>query len=294
LTEDADSAQKRLRVGFVGLGSQGGPMARRIVDSGFATTLWARRPASLEPFAATPAAVAGSLAELARASDLVGVCVVTDADVRSVLLSPEGIVHGMAPGGLIAIHSTVHPGTCLEVAGAARARGVSVIDAPVSGGGGAAAAGTLLVLAGGDGADVERARPVLSAYGDPVVHLGPLGSGQLAKLINNELMSAQLGLADDALRIGGALRLDTAALASALAAGSGASFSLKIRGQIPLERFPATGLLRKDADILAAVADNAGIDLGALGQAANDVLSRLGHPAATLIPPPADRQPTDT
>jgi len=288
LTEDADSAQKQLRVGFVGLGSQGGPMARRIVDSGFSTTLWARRAASLEPFATTSAAIAGSLVELGRTSDLVGVCVVTDDDVRSVLLGPRGVVRGMAPGGLIAIHSTVHPATCLEVADAARARGVSVIDAPVSGGGGAAAASALLVLVGGAEADVERARPILSAYGDPVVHLGPLGSGQLAKLINNELMSAQLGLADDALRVGGALHLDPAALASALAAGSGASFSLKIRGQIPLDRFPAMGLLRKDADILATVTDDAGIDLGTLGHAANDVLSRLGYPCGHARPA-ADR-----
>jgi 3-hydroxyisobutyrate dehydrogenase len=271
------------RVGFVGLGDQGAPIARRIVDAGLPTTLWARRAASLEPFASEPAAIAQSLVELGRTSEVIGVCVVNDADVRSVLLGPEGVVAGMAPGGVIAIHSTVHPDTCQEVAAAAAARRVSVIDAPVSGGGAAAAAGRLLVLVGGADDVVARARPVLSTFGDPVVHLGPLGSGLLAKLINNALMTAQLGLADDALRVGGSLGLDAAALGQALAHGSGGSFSLGIRSRMPdgLGQFGAGGLLRKDVDILAAVADGHASDLGALGDAAQAVLTRLGFPAGS-------------
>jgi 3-hydroxyisobutyrate dehydrogenase len=280
LREKGIIGPSRLRVGFVGLGDQGGPMARRIVDAGFATTVWARRPASLEPFASTPATTAASLAELGQASDLVGVCVVNDEDVRAVLLGPEGVVAGMDQGGIVAIHSTVHPDTCLEVADAARGRGVAVIDAPVSGGGQAAAAGKVLVLVGGADADVERARPVLATYGDPVVHLGPLGSGQVAKLINNALMTAHLGLADDALRVGAALRLDAAALAEALSHGSGVSFSLGVRSRMAtgLTHFPAGGLLRKDIDILASVATNDGTDLGALGAAAEATLNLLGYP----------------
>ncbi|MGA7420318.1 MAG: NAD(P)-dependent oxidoreductase [Acidimicrobiales bacterium] len=264
----------RPRVGFVGLGSQGGPMARRIVEAGFATTLWARRPESLEPLA-TQTATAGSLVELGRVSDLVAVCVVNDDDVRSVLLGPDGILAGMGEGGLVAIHSTVHPETCRQVADSARPLGISVIDAPVSGGGRAAAAGNLLVLVGGDVADLQRARPVLSTYGNPVVHLGPLGSGQVAKLINNALMTAQLGLADDALRVGAALELDAGALAEALAHGSGASFSLGVRSQMPLSQFPAGDLLRKDVDILASVAGSGGTDLGALRAAAEAALGRV-------------------
>jgi 3-hydroxyisobutyrate dehydrogenase-like beta-hydroxyacid dehydrogenase len=152
---------------------------------------------------------------------------------------------------------------------------VSVIDAPVSGGGMAAAAGTLLVLAGGDNGDVERARPVLSTYGDPVLHLGPLGSGQLAKVINNALMTAHLGLADDALRVGASLQLDVAALAKALTYGSGASYSLGIRARIAgeLSQFSAGALLRKDLDILDSVSGPDG--LGALGAAAEATLARI-------------------
>ena len=124
-----------MRVGFIGLGSQGGPMARRIVEGGFETTLWARRDASLEPYADTAAKSAGTPAELAAASDLVCLCVVGDDDVREVLYGETGVLAGLASGGIVAIHSTVHPDTCREIAEKAAAQGVSVIDAPVSGGG---------------------------------------------------------------------------------------------------------------------------------------------------------------
>src|ERR1700731_2534860 len=97
-----------LRVGFIGLGSQGGPMARRIIGAGWPVTLWARGPAALEPFADTDAKTAGSPAELAAASDLVCVCVVSDADVEAVVAGPGGVLGGLAAGGVIAVHSTVH------------------------------------------------------------------------------------------------------------------------------------------------------------------------------------------
>jgi 3-hydroxyisobutyrate dehydrogenase-like beta-hydroxyacid dehydrogenase len=96
-------------VGFVGLGSQGGPMARRIVEAGFATTLWARRTESLEPFRDTPAKVAPSVAELGAASDVLGVCVVDDAGVDEVLRGPAGALEAMTDGSIVVIHSTVHP-----------------------------------------------------------------------------------------------------------------------------------------------------------------------------------------
>ena len=100
------------KVGFIGLGSQGGPMARRIVESGFPLTMWARRPESLEPYADTAASVASTPAEVGAASDVVGICVVGDADVEDVLLRPDGVLAGMPAGGVVAIHSTIHPDTC--------------------------------------------------------------------------------------------------------------------------------------------------------------------------------------
>ena len=101
-----------MHIGFIGLGSQGVPMARRIIDAGYPTTLWARRPASLEPFADTAAKVAGSPAELAAVSDLVCLCVVDDADVEQVAGAENGLLAGLKPGSVIAVHSTVHPNTC--------------------------------------------------------------------------------------------------------------------------------------------------------------------------------------
>jgi len=266
-----------LRVGFVGLGDQGAPMARRIVDEGFPLTVWARRAASLAPFEGTPAATARDLAELGRRSDLVGICVVNDYDVRSVVAAPDGVLGGMSPGGLIVVHSTVHPRTCHEIAALASDGGVTVVDAPVSGGGLAAAARKLLVLVGGADADVERALPVLRTFGDPVVPVGPLGSGELVKLVNNALMTAQLGLADDALRLASVLGLDPSRVAGAVLQASGASFSLGVRSRMPagLEGFVAHRLLRKDLDILASVVDAAGSGLGALGDAAEAALGRM-------------------
>jgi 3-hydroxyisobutyrate dehydrogenase-like beta-hydroxyacid dehydrogenase len=215
-----------VRVGFIGLGSQGAPMARRIVEAGYPTTLWARRVASLEPFACTAAATAASPAELAEASDVVCVCVFDDAGVTEVLSPQGGVLSALAPGGVVAVHSTVHPDTCRRLAELASERNVALIDAPVSGGAIAAADGQLLVMIGGPPEAVERCRPVFETYGNPVVHLGPVGAGQLAKLLNNLLFTAQLATATDAFRLAGALGVDPEALAGVVAHGSGSSYSL--------------------------------------------------------------------
>ncbi len=115
---------------------------------------------------------------------------------------------GLKPGGVIAMHSTVHPETCHRLAEKAAAQGVSVIDAPVSGGAPAVAEGRLLVMVGGDADVVERCRPVFESYADPIVHLGELGSGQITKLLNNLLFTANLATAASTLALGrGARRL---------------------------------------------------------------------------------------
>src|SRR5689334_16245594 len=185
----ADNAP--VRAGFVGLGSQGGGMVKRLVQCGVPTTVWARRAEAVAPFAGR-AAVASDPAALGRESDVVGVCV-TDGDaVRAVVLGSDGVLAGMAPGSVLAIHSTVGPDECAPIATAAAARGVDVVDAPVSGGGAAAAAGALTVYVGGDDAAVRRARAVLDHYGETVLHMGALGSGLRTKLLNNALVAAHL------------------------------------------------------------------------------------------------------
>ncbi|MGV0794234.1 NAD(P)-dependent oxidoreductase [Mycolicibacterium sp. XJ1819] len=271
-----------MRVGFIGLGSQGGPMARRIVEGGFETTLWARRAASLEPYADSAARTADSPAELAAASDLVCLCVVGDDDVREVLGGPSGVLAGLAPGAIIAIHSTVHPDTCREVAQTAAEQGVSVIDAPVSGGGTAVEEGKLLVMVGGDEQIAERCRPVFATYADPIVHLGPLGSGQTTKVLNNLLFTANLGAALSTLDLGESLGIPRARLAEVLTGGSATSKALAsvstFGGTAEGLAAVAGALLQKDVRHAASVAANASVPEGTVFMAADAALTAMEHP----------------
>jgi 3-hydroxyisobutyrate dehydrogenase len=271
-----------MRVGFIGLGSQGAPMARRIVDAGYALTLWARKPATLEPFADTAAKPAQSPAELAAACDLVCVCVVGDDDVREVLTGDTGVLAGLKPGGIVAIHSTVHPDTCRELAQSAATQGVSIIDAPVSGGGPAADEGTLLVMVGGDDEIVERCRPVFATYADPIVHLGPVGSGQVTKILNNVLFTANLGSAISTLELGESLGIARNRLCDVLASGSATSKALgsiavfggTLDGLAPI----AGGLLQKDVRHAASLAAAASAFQGAVFDAADAALNSMDYP----------------
>lgn len=248
----------RPRVGFIGLGSQGGPMARRIAEDGFPTTLWARRPEALEDFADTPAVVVATPADLGAASDIVGICVVADADVEDVLLREDGVVAGMAPGGTVVVHSTVHPDTCRRLAGTLNERGIELLDAPVSGGGHAAAARQLLVMAGGSIEALDRCRPVLDTFADPIIHLGPVGAGASAKAINNLVFTAHLGIALEAFAYATTIGVDQVALAEVLDHGSGGS---KAAGYVAMAGFDAAllagfaDLLRKDVEIALGLGD---------------------------------------
>lgn len=271
-----------MRVGFIGLGSQGGPMARRIAEGGYDLTLWARRPVTLEPFADTGAKTAQTPAELAAVSDLVCVCVVGDDDVMEVLGGDNGVLAGLARGGVVAIHSTVHPDTCMQLAKSAAGQGVWIIDAPVSGGGPAAEEGTLLVMVGGDDEAVERCRPVFATYADPIVHLGALGSGQVTKMLNNVLFTANLGSAISTLELGESLGIDRNRLCAVLNSGSATSKALgsisvfggTLDGLAPI----AGALLQKDVRHAASLADAASATQGAVFDAADAALEAMDHP----------------
>ena len=270
-----------MRVGFIGLGSQGAPMARRIVEGGYELTLWARRPASVEPYADTEAKLAASPAELGAASDLVCLCVVGDDDVKQVLEGDAGVFAGLAPGGIIAIHSTVHPDTCREIAKLAASKGISVVDAPVSGGWQAAADGTLLVMVGGGEPDVEKCRPVFATYADPIVHLGPLGSGQVTKILNNLLFSANLGSAMSVLELGESLGVPRDRLCEVLSRGSGTSKavnSITMFGGSLDKLAPVAGaLLQKDVRHAAHLAAKASATEGSAFTAADTALTLMDH-----------------
>lgn len=269
-----------MRVGFVGLGSQGAPMARRIIDAGFPTTLWARRPVSLESFADTPAQVASTPNELGAACDVLCICVVDDAGVEEVLRGPRGALATMAKGATVVVHSTVRPATCISLQDDFPA--LDIVDAPVSGGGHKAEAKELLVMAGGTADAVARCRPIFDTYGNPVLHLGPLGAGQEVKVLNNTVFAAQLALAAEVFDLAAARGLDQQAVATVLAAGSGRSYAAEVLTGMGFDLSalaPFAGeLLAKDVGILV---DHTAPTDSTLIAAADAALSRMSVTRST-------------
>lgn len=176
-----------MRVGYIGLGNMGKPMASNLAPAGFETTVFDLVPSAVSELVATGARAASSPFEVAKACEVLCLCVPADAHVRAVLLGErgEGALDGLAPGGVVVIHSTVRAETIEEMHEAAAARGCSVVDAAVTGGEQGARARQLVVLAGGDRADVERVRPVLDVSSKLVIHAGERGSGANLKLAVN-------------------------------------------------------------------------------------------------------------
>ncbi len=254
------------KIGFIGLGSQGGPMAHRIVDTGMDLTVWARRPEVLEAYTAKGAKAAASVAELGEACDHVGICVVNDADVDAICAQ---LIPVMRPGSRIAIHSTILPESCERLEQACKARGIDLIDAPVSGGSPAAEAGTLTVMCGASAEAFAAARPVFESFGKLIVLLGKPGAGQRAKIVNNALLSAHLGIAHHALAAGEALGIERAALSELVRESSGRSFGWEVYSRMPQPPVPWLGgpLLVKDMKLLQAILPDSA-DAGKLAEAA--------------------------
>jgi 3-hydroxyisobutyrate dehydrogenase len=248
-----------MRVGFVGLGSQGAPIAERIAESDqFETVVWARRPEALAPFRDGPAVIADSVAELGDGLDLLATCVFDADDTRDVLFGPGGAVHSMPTGAIVMCHSTVSPQEIQDIGREAADRfGLRVLDAPVTGGAPKAAAGELVVMVGGDEATYRDAAPVIATYSNLAVHVGPLGAGQQAKLLNNALLAAHIGIAHDLFDVAGNLGLDTAALGQILRNGSGRSYGLDLFlnfGSLePMSTSPMRPALTKDVELLVSL-----------------------------------------
>ncbi len=266
-----------MKCGFIGLGSQGAPMARRMIGAGFDTTLWARRAEALAQFA--DAKHAASVADLGAQVEHVGICVVDDAGVREICTA---LIPAMRAGSRIAIHSTVHPDTCTQLAEQAAARGVKVLDAPVSGGEPAAKAGALTVMVGGDADAFAAAKPVFESFGKLIVHLGGVGAGQHAKLINNNLMAAHMALAHHALAASAKLNLDRAALVELVKASSGRSFGFETYARMPTPQAFAHGgaLLAKDVRLLGETLAN-DADANAIRDIAIPFLNLVQNKSAT-------------
>ena len=214
-----------MKIGFVGAGRMGAPMVRRLAEAGHTVAALGRDDEKRSAIAELGARPVASLAEVAAGADAVIVCVFTDEQVRRVCLD-DGLLAAMPSGSVLVLHTTGSPRTAEALAEAGRPGGIAVVDAPVSGGPHDIAAGTVTVFAGGAEAAVQAVRPALSAYAEPVLHVGPTGSGQRVKLVNNALFAAQIGVVAEGVRLGDRLGIDEATLLTALTHGSAASRAL--------------------------------------------------------------------
>lgn len=255
-------------IGFVGLGDQGEPIAARIAGS-FTLTVWARRAASTETLVAAGASTVPSKRELGAACDHIGVCVRTDDDVRAVVVGSAddpGLLAGMRPGSVLAIHSTVAPATVIELAERAAQQEITLLDAPVSGGRRGATAGALTVLVGGPDAAVERARPVFETFASTIAHLGEVGAGQVMKLVNNNLCFANAAIGIAGLRLAEQLGLDTEQFTRVIRTSSGGSkgFDIVSDDAMLIKATGPTSNVAKDVNHLVELLAERGIDGGAV------------------------------
>ena len=262
-----------MRVGFIGAGRMGRPMADRLVAAGHEVRVLGRtqeRRAGLQAAGFYPVATS---AEAGRDAAVVCVCVFSDEQVRQVCLD-SGLLDAMPDTSVLVLHTTGSPRTAQAIAEKAAPRGIGVLDAPVSGGPHDIAAGRVTLLVGGAGPHVDRARPVLTAYGDPILHVGPLGAGQGVKLVNNAVFAANIGLLAQAAKLAAEFGVEESVLLTALPHGSAASFALSAAAR----RGSATGFaeavrefLGKDVAVVRGVAADLGASLGVLDAAIGEL-----------------------
>ena len=235
-----------MRVAFLGLGIMGSRMAANLVRAGFELTVWNRTPARAEAFrdehgasiAATPAAAASN-------SEIVITMVVDGPQVEQLLLGPEGVVQG-APEGLLCIDcSTIGSAATRSIAERLASRRVAMVDAPVTGSAPRAEDGTLTIMVGGSAEDFARARPALEAMGKLIVHAGPLGHGQMVKLVNNAVAATNAATVGQALLVAARGGVDLDALTEVMRAGSGGSAMLDLKAG-PMRSHDYTTLFKLD------------------------------------------------
>jgi 3-hydroxyisobutyrate dehydrogenase-like beta-hydroxyacid dehydrogenase len=270
-------------IAVIGLGTIGSPMARHLLKAGHAVTVHNRTRERELPFVELGAERAASPALAAQSADAVLTCVSDTPDLESVLLGPDGVVEGLASGGLVIDCSTVSPTATAQIAARLAERGIGMVDAPVSGGSEGAERGTLTIFAGGNAADVDRARPILEAFGSKITHLGPSGSGQMAKAVNQVMIAGIFGGVAEGVALAEAAGLPSEALLEALSAGVAGSWVLQNRapnmfaGTYPLGF--RTTLHRKDLGIALDEGRALGLPLAIsqLVASQEDTLIATGH-----------------
>jgi 3-hydroxyisobutyrate dehydrogenase len=241
------------RIGFIGLGDIGAPMALRILQAGHPLRVYNRTAARAEPFTSRGVPGAASGAALARESDIVFLCVSDTAAVEQVVFGENGVAQGAHPRLLVVDLSTSHPVRTQEMAQRLLdERGVAWVDAPVSGGAVGARAGTLAVMAGGAKADLERVRPVLMSFAGRVTHMGPVGCGMAAKACNQMLNYGTGALIAETLDFAARFGIDPALIPEAVAGGFADSNVMRHYGQSMVAgTYRGNGLTAlKDLDII--------------------------------------------
>ena len=254
-----------VNVGVVGLGIMGSGMASNLLAKGHQVTVYNRTASRTEPFAAAGAAVASTPNELAAACDIVLVCVSDTPDVEAVLFGADGVASGIRGGSLVIDASTISPEATRTYAARLAELGVGFVDAPVSGGSEGAAKGILSIMVGGEVEDVERARPVLEAIGRTITHVGPVGSGQTCKLVNQILVVVNMLAVSEALLLAEAGGLDLGKTIAAVEGGAAGSWMLSNRGPQVVRRDWRPGftidLQQKDLRLVLEAADSLGVPL---------------------------------
>lgn len=294
------------RIGFIGLGNIGAPMAMRILDAGHALQVFNRDPVKAIPFSSRGVPLATSPAALAQVCDIVFICVSNTEAVEQVVFGPEGVAEGGRAGLLVVDLSTIHPVNTREMAQRLSAGyGMRWVDAPVSGGASGALAGTLAVFAGGAAADVERVRPVLMNFAGRVTHIGGHGCGMAMKACNQMLSFASSAVAAETLNLAARFGFDPALVPEAIAGGFADSHFMRHYGPL-LVAGTATGNTRtavKDIDIALDLARATGTPLPMtslvaslfhMAVARGDLRSGLGAPMGLYVQGPlAAHKPQD-
>jgi 3-hydroxyisobutyrate dehydrogenase-like beta-hydroxyacid dehydrogenase len=265
------------RIGFLGLGIMGSRMAANVRKAGYELTVWTHSDGKAERWAGEHRAKAvATPAEVARASDIVISMVVDGAQVESILCEKDGVCEG-APAGLLCVDmSTIAPSDTRRIAARLSEHDVNMIDAPVTGSSPRAQAGTLTIMAGGETSHFERAKALLEAMGELIVHVGALGQGEMLKLINNSLGAANAAAVAEALLLADATGVDLDALVQVTQSGSGGSTQLQMKST-PMREHDYTTLFKaehllKDVRLCLEEAQAAGVPFPAAAHA-RDLLS---------------------
>src|SRR5712691_10203687 len=211
------------KLGFIGLGAMGTPMALNLLAAGYTLAVYARRKDAMTPLIAAGATAAASPADVASRSSIIVTMVTNTEAVEEVVLGRNGIVEGARPGSVLIDHSTISPIAARKIAADLKTRDVGMLDAPVSGGVAAAEAKALSIMVGGEEAVFERCKPILAILGRTLVYIGASGAGQIAKACNQICTIVNQQAAAEAVLIAERCGVDPMKVREALMAGFAAS-----------------------------------------------------------------------